>query len=294
MKPASLRWAIVWPAMPMRRFALVLLTLSLGLGACARPPAALHMSTTTSVENSGLLTEILPAFEQATLIDVQVVAVGSGRALAIFESGDADVALTHDPDAEQALVGRGVTSRYRKIMFNDFVIAGPPADPAGVAGSVDVLAAMRRIASSKVPFASRGDASGTYAREQLLWKSAGSRPESASLIETGSGMAATLRVASERGAYVLTDRATLLQLQSTLRLTILDEDDPRYINTYAVLTRAGLTGRRRESAERLFDWLAGAEGRARIGGYRLKGQVAFCVWPAGAPADRPDALPNGR
>lgn len=265
-----------------------------GAGACSRPPSVLHMSTTTSVENSGLLAEIIPPFEQATGIDAQVVAVGTGRALAIFESGDADVALTHDPDAERVVIDRGVTDRYRKIMFNDFVIAGPPEDPAHVADSPDALAAMRRIASSKAPFASRGDDSGTYAREQRLWKSAGARPEARALIETGSGMAATLRVASERRAYVLTDRATLLQLQSTLRLAILDEGDPQYINTYAVLTRAGLTGRRRENADRLFDWLVGSDGRALIAGYRLKGQAAFSIWPAGAPADRPDALPNGR
>ena len=252
------------------------------------------MSTTTSVENSGLLAEILSSFEKATGIDVQVGAVGSGRALANFENGDADVALTHDPDAEQAIVSRGVTARYRKIMFNDFVIAGPPDDPAQVAGSTDALSAVRAIASSMAPFASRGDASGTHAREQRLWKLAGTRPEGKALIETGSGMAATLRVASERGAYVLTDRATLLQLQSTLRLAILDEDDTQYLNTYAVMTRAGLAASRRENADRLFDWFVGSEARALIAGYRLKGQAAFSVWPAGAPADRPDALPNGR
>lgn len=279
---------------PNRQLAFVLLILGLHLSACSRSPAVLHMSTTTSVENSGLLNAILPVFEQATRIDVQVVAVGSGRALAIFESGDADIALTHDPDAERAIVDRGVTSRYRKVMFNDFVIAGPPGDPAHIAGSAGASDAMRKIVTSKALFASRGDASGTWAREQLLWKSAGMRPESGSLIETGSGMAATLRVASERGAYVLTDRATLLQLQPTLRLTILDEGDPQYINTYAVLTRSGLTGTRRDNADRLFDWLVGSEGRALIAGFRLKGQAAFSIWPDGAPADRPDALPNGR
>ncbi len=127
-----------------------------------------------------------------------------------------------------------------------------------------------------------------------MWKLAGARPDAKALIETGSGMAATLRVASERGAYVLTDRATLLQLQSTLRLAILDENDTQYLNTYALMTRAGLAGSRRENADRLFDWFVRSEARALIAGYRLKGQAAFSVWPAGAPADRPDALPNGR
>jgi tungstate transport system substrate-binding protein len=252
------------------------------------------MSTTTSVENSGLLTEILPAFEKTSGIDVQAVAVGSGRALAILENGDADIALTHDPDAEQAFVAKGLASRYRKVMFNDFVIAGPPSDPAHVADSAGALDAMRRIAASKRPFASRADSSGTHAREQRLWRESESRPVGKALLETGSGMAATLRVASEREAYVLTDRATFLQLQSTLRLVILHQGDPLYINTYAVLTRSGRTPGQMRNANQFFDWLTGDEGRAAIAGFRVKGQAAFSIWPAGAPSDRPDALPNGR
>ena len=261
---------------------------------CSRAPDVLHMSTTTSVENSGLLTAILPSFESSARLDVQVVAVGSGRALAILEKGDAEIALTHDPDAEQLIVSKGITARYQKIMFNDFVIAGPAADPAQVATSADALDAMRRIASSGQLFASRSDSSGTHAREQRLWKDAGRRPEPKALLETGSGMAATLRVASERAAYVLTDRATFIQLASTLRLTILDEDDPHYINTYAVMTRSGLSGHRIGNANRLFEWFVGVEGRRLISEFRIKDQPAFTVWPSSSPADRPDALPNGR
>jgi tungstate transport system substrate-binding protein len=264
------------------------------LAGCSRAPDVLHMSTTTSVENSGLLTAILPAFEHQFHIDVQVVAVGSGRALAILEKGDADVALTHDPDAEQLIVAKGVTARYQKIMFNDFVIAGPPADPARVVKSANALDAMRRIVSSNRPFASRADSSGTHAREQRLWKDAGVRPEPKLLLETGSGMAATLRVASEREAYVLTDRATFVQLQATMRLAILHEHDPHYVNAYAVMTRSGLTGSRLSNASRLFDWFVGEQGRRLITEFRIKEQPAFTVWPASAPADRPDLLPNGR
>jgi tungstate transport system substrate-binding protein len=275
----------------LRAIAVIAIVLLVG---CARAPDVLHMSTTTSVENSGLLIAILPVFENTSHIDVQVVAVGSGRALAILEQGDADVALTHDPDAEQRIVAKGVTARYQKVMFNDFVIAGPPADPAQIAKSTDALEAMRRIALSKQLFASRADSSGTHAREQRLWKDAGVRPEPKLLLETGSGMAATLRVASEREAYVLTDRATFVQLQSTLRLAILHENDPQYINTYAVMTRSGLTGGRLNNANRLFDWFVGAEGRRLIAEFRVKEQPAFTVWPASAPADRPDAVPNGR
>lgn len=276
---------------PLRMIALLAAVATIG---CSRAPGVLHMSTTTSVENSGLLTAILPAFESTAHLDVQVVAVGSGRALAILEKGDADVALTHDPDAEQAIVSKGVTDRYQKIMFNDFVIAGPAADPAEVARSSDALDAMRRIASSGRLFASRADSSGTHAREQRLWKDAGQRPEPKSLLETGSGMAATLRVASERAAYVLTDRATFVQLAPTLRLVILHEHDPDYINTYSVMTRSGLSGERLTNANRLFDWFVGAQGRQLISEFRIKEQPAFTVWPLSAPADRPDALPNGR
>ena len=264
------------------------------LAGCARQPAVLHMSTTTSVDNSGLLNEILPKFESSTGIDVQVVAVGSGRALAILENGDADIALTHDPDAEQALVDRKAVARYRKLMYNDFVLAGPAADPALVRQSTDALDAMRRIAASKQPFASRGDSSGTHARELRLWKDAGVRPEAPVLLETGSGMAATLRVASERQAYVLTDRATLLQLGSSLRLAIVHGRDPRYLNTYAVLTRAGLSGGGLRVADQFFDWLTTGQGRDLISAFRVKDQPAFTIWPHAAPADRPSALPHGR
>jgi tungstate transport system substrate-binding protein len=271
--------------------AVVATTLS---ASCSRAPSVLHLSTTTSVENSGLLKEILPKYQAATGVDVQAVAVGSGRALAILESGDADVALTHDPDAEQGLMDRAVVARYRKIMYNDFVLAGPPADPAQVKQSTDALDAMRRIAASKHPFASRGDSSGTHAREQQLWKDAGVKPDTAALLETGSGMAATLRVASERQAYVLTDRATLVQLSADLRLAIVHEHDARYINTYAVMTRAGLSGGKLTVANQLFDWLATGDGRKLIADFRVKGLPAFTIWPAAAPADHPSALPDGR
>ena len=289
---------MVSPRQPLRLPGPFAVTVLLALVvSCSRAPSVLHMSTTTSVENSGLLNDILPAFETSSGVDVQVVAVGSGRALAILESGDSDVALTHDPDAEQAIVAKGITARYRKLMFNDFVIAGPPADPAQIGKSSGALDAMRRIAASKTPFASRADSSGTHAREQKLWREAGVRPDPKLLLETGSGMAATLRVASEREAYVITDRATLLQLQSTLRLNVLHDGDPLYLNTYAVMTRGGLSGGRLTNANRLMDWLTGEDGRSRIAAFRVKGQPAFTIWPATAPSDRTDAMPhphNGR
>ena len=271
---------------------------AVGLGilaiGCARPPQVLHLSTTTSVDNTGLLAVLLPAFKIESGIDVQAVAVGSGRALAILERGDADAALAHDPDAEQKVIDAGRVASYRKIMYNDFVIACPAADPAGVRGTKGALDAMRRIAASGAPFVSRGDSSGTHSRELQLWREAGATPQGAALIDAGQGMAATLRIASEREAYVLTDRATLAQLAPTLRLGIVSEGDPILINTYAILVRAGLTGDRRANAERFSLWIGEGPGRTRIEEFRVRGQPGFFPWPAGRPHGATTDLPHAR
>jgi tungstate transport system substrate-binding protein len=274
-----------------RRLAVVLVLLAAG---CARSPQVLHMSTTTSVENTGLLAALLPAFEAESGIEVQAVAVGSGRALAIFERGDSDAALTHDVDAEQRVIDAGHVARYRKIMYNDFLIAGPEADPARLRDATTAVEAMQRIAKSRAPFASRGDSSGTHTRELQLWKAAGLQPSAANLIDAGQGMAATLRIASERQAYVLTDRATLTLLAKNMRLVILSEGDPAYLNTYAIMIRAGLTGDRKANAERLFTWLTEGAGRAGIDAFRVNGQIGFHVWPAESPHGRPADLPHVR
>lgn len=276
----------------MRRlFAAVAATLALG---CARPPEILHLSTTTSVDNTGLLANLLPAFREETGIDVRAVAVGSGRALAILERGDADASVTHDPDAEQKIIDAGHIARYRKIMYNDFVIAGPAADPAKIQEAKGALEAMRRVASSGAPFVSRGDSSGTHSRELQFWRDAGVKPSGAAYIDAGQGMAATLRVASEREAYLLTDRATFTQLASNLRLVILNDGDPAYINTYAILVRSGLAGDRKSNADRLFAWITEGRGRALIENFRVKSQPAFTVWPTDRPHDRPSDLPHVR
>jgi tungstate transport system substrate-binding protein len=261
---------------------------------CARAPEVLHLSTTTSVENSGLLAVLLPAFLAETGIDVQAVAVGSGRALAILERGDVDASLTHDPDAEQRVIDAGHIGKYRKLMYNDFVIAGPPADPAGVRKISRALDAMRRIVAAGASFVSRGDSSGTHMRELALWRDAKVTPQGPALIDTGQGMAATLRIASERKAYVLTDRATLAQLGSTLQLVVLSEGDPLLINTYAILVRSGLSGDRQAHADRLFTWLTEGRGRTMIDQFRVKGQVGFIPWPLDRPHGRPSDLPNAR
>lgn len=285
------------PAAERARRLALLLVLSLAGAACAiqsGPPAILRIATTTSVENSGLLAAILPAFERTADIKVEVLPVGSGQALALLERGDAVAGLTHDPRAEAKAVEAGVIANYRKIMFNDFVIVGPREDPADVAHAAGAVDAMRRIAATGAMFASRGDASGTYSREQELWALAKQRPAHDVLLETGQGMSATLRIASEKRAYAFTDRATFEQVRSGLRLTSLYEGGSILLNTYAIFLRTGLTPAEQEAATRLADWLADGEGRPLVARFHVNGQPVFTIWPAGTPRDQPADLPNAR
>lgn len=260
------------------------------LAGCGDDAPRLRLATTTSVDNSGLLEAILPFFRQETGIDVEVLAVGSGRALQLLRRGDADVALTHDPLAEAALLQERPSAAYRKIMFNDFLVVGPPDDEAAVRRAATAAEAMRRIAGSTAAFVSRGDDSGTHARERQLWKKAGARPPGGRLLETGQGMATTLRIASERHAYALTDRATFLQLSPGLTLQPLFEGGPDLLNTYAVLVLHDSAGH--PEALRFAAWLSEGDGRARISSFAVGGSRPFLVWPAGRPRDAPDARPH--
>jgi tungstate transport system substrate-binding protein len=261
------------------------------LVACGNSAPVVRLATTTSVENSGLLAAILPSFEREHGVEVEVLPVGSGRALELLRRGDAVAALTHDPVAEASALAAGVIAGYRKIMFNDFLVVGPASDPAGIRDASDAADALRRIATGAALFASRGDASGTHSREQELWRLAGTKPDAEQLLETGQGMAATLRIASERMAYTLTDRATYEQFQSDLRLVALHEGGPALLNTYAVFVRADLTGAGRERADALVDWLADGTGRDLIAGFRVAGRPVFTVWPPMMPRERPSDLP---
>jgi tungstate transport system substrate-binding protein len=257
---------------------------------CAGDAPQLRLATTTSVENSGLLAAILPSFRQETGIDVQVLAVGSGRALQLLRRGDVDVALTHDPVTESAFLGEMPAAAYRKIMFNDFLLVGPPRDEAAVQQAATAADAMRRIVTSTAAFVSRGDESGTHTREQQLWQKAGAKPPADRLLEAGQGMAATLRIASERQAYTLTDRATFTQLAHALRLKPLFEDDPDLLNTYAVIIPPD-TARERD-ALRFMTWISDGDGRGLISSFTIAGTRMFFVWPAGGPRETPDLLPR--
>lgn len=262
--------------------------------ACGRDPGTLRIATTTSVDNSGLLEAILPHFERETGVDVQAIAVGSGQAFQIARRGDAAVLLTHEPLGERALFNDGLVRYYRKVMFNRFVIAGPAADPAGVARAESAAGAMTRIARSGALFVSRGDESGTHVRERTLWSAAGTRPQAAALIETGQGMSSTLRVASQREGYVLSDEATLAQMSHAVALVPLFTDDPALVNTYAVAVLTNVRPTHVTVAARFARWLAEGDGQARIAAFRINGRPAFFPWPPGVDHAAPESAPVRR
>jgi tungstate transport system substrate-binding protein len=199
-------------------------------------PRDIILSTTTSTQDSGLLDALIPRFEAQTGYRVKVVAVGSGAALALGQRGEADVVLAHAPDNERQFVASGVGIERRLVMYNDFIIVGPAADPATIGGSTDALDALKRIAASGSPFIGRGDNSGTQQLELALWKLAGIAPQGQPwYTEAGAGMGQTLQIADQRRAYTLADRATYLAFQSKIRLPILVERDERLLNVYHVI-----------------------------------------------------------
>ena len=196
----------------------------------------LILATTTSTQDSGLLDVLIPGFETQTGFTVQIVAVGSGQTLKMGEQGNADVLLVHSPASEKTFMDNGFGSDRRLVMHNDFIIVGPAADPAGVKTAASAVEAFQKIAASGAQFISRGDQSGTNTKELALWKSANITPAGqAWYVETGQGMGATLTIASEKGAYTLTDRATFLANQGNYQLALLYEGDNALLNVYHVI-----------------------------------------------------------
>lgn len=206
----------------------------------ATPPdrGNLLLATTTSTRDSGLLDELLPSFEERSGCTVKTIAVGSGEAIELGERGDADVLLVHSPAAEEEFMAAGHGATREPVMHNDFVIVGPPADPAGVKGMDDAVAALERIASAEAPFASRADESGTHAKELALWEEAGIDPGGAWYVETGQGMGETLTIASQKEAYTLSDRGTYLATRG-LESELLVEGGASLLNPYHVITVRG-------------------------------------------------------
>lgn len=247
----------------------------------------IRLATTTSTRDSGLLTWLLAPFGEETGIEVDVIGVGTGRALALGRTGDADVVLVHARTLEDRFVADGHGVDRRDVMWNDFVLVGPKRDPAGIEGTADPVEAMKKIAASKAKFISRGDNSGTHVREQALWEAAGLDPTGsdgwpAYYWKTGQGMGPCLTMADEKGGYTLADRGTYLAFRDKLDLAVLVEGDPSLRNPYGVILvnpeRHGHVNH--ADAKRFAEWLTSPAGQARIAAFRRDGDVLF--HPAGA------------
>jgi tungstate transport system substrate-binding protein len=236
------------------------------------PPAEITLATTTSTQDSGLLDELLPAFTSTSGIRVNVIAVGSGQAMELGRRGDADILLTHSPAAEEEFMAQGWGASRRRVMHNEFVLLGPPDDPADIESATTAAEAFRAIAGKQAPFVSRGDESGTHQRERQIWKKAAAEQDGAWYVNAGAGMAQALRMANEMRAYVLSDRATFLALRSDLELTMLLEGDPQLRNEYSVITVNPTRHPHvhRTHAERLREFLLSEQGRQIIGQFGVE------------------------
>ena len=216
--------------------ALIALSLLLAPASPAQAQSAtVILATTTSTQDSGLLDVLVPMFEKKTGLTVKTISVGTGQALALAARGEADVALVHAADLEKKYLAEGKMLNRRLVMYNDFVIIGPAADPARIRGGPRAADALKRIAESQSRFVSRGDKSGTHLVELNLWKQAGVEPRGAWYIESGQGMGATLGIANDRQAYTITDRGTYLAFQKRVALPILVEKDKSLLNIYSVM-----------------------------------------------------------
>jgi tungstate transport system substrate-binding protein len=211
------------------------LLLSSGCSRSTRQSKPLRLATTTSTRDSGLLDVLVPMFEKKTGIEVHVIAAGSGQALELGRRGDADVLLTHSPDAEKLFVKDGHGEERQPAMHNDFVLVGPETDPAGIKGKKSSIEAFRQIANSCSPFVSRGDESGTHVKEKKLWNEVQNEPEGDWYLRAGTGMAEVLRMADEKRAYTLADRGTYLTQRDKLSLAIIVEGDALLRNPYSVI-----------------------------------------------------------
>lgn len=237
----------------------------------------LRLATTTSTENSGLLAELLPAFTEATGIKVDVIAVGTGKALQIARHGDADVVMVHARQAENVFIAEGFGVNRRDVMENDFVVVGPASDPAHIKGKNNTLKALQKIAANQSMFISRGDNSGTHKKELSIWKHAGVDSDKTWHKEAGQGMGKVLLMASELGAYTLTDRGTWLAYQDKLSLIILNEGGVLLKNPYGIIAvNPALHGDIQYlKAMSLIAWITSPAGQRLIDSFQKKGQRLF-------------------
>ncbi|MGK8233716.1 substrate-binding domain-containing protein [Roseovarius sp. MS2] len=238
------------------------------------------VQSTTSTQNSGLFDHLLPIFQDKTGIEVRVVAVGTGQAINNAMNGDGDVLFVHAKASEEKFVAEGHGLQRSDVMYNDFILVGPSADPAGIAGTKDIAAALTKIAEVGAPFASRGDDSGTHKAELKLWKEAGVDAAAASggwYRETGSGMGATLNTGTAMGAYVLTDRATWISFGNKGEYQIAVEGDNRLFNQYGIIlvNPEKHANVKAEAGQMFIDWILSTEGQQAIADYKIDGQQLF-------------------
>jgi tungstate transport system substrate-binding protein len=237
----------------------------------------IKLSTTTSTENSGLLQYLLPKFEAKTNSRVNVISVGTGKALELAKNGDVDVTLVHARASEDKFVAEGHGVNRRDVMYNDFIIVGPESDPAKVQGSKDVLDAMKKITASGAKFISRGDNSGTDQMEKAYWKQVGSQPQGAAYVSAGLGMGEVLTMAAELRAYTLTDRATYIAYRARTGLQIVVEGDQKMFNPYGIIAvnPKNFPQANYKGAMQLVEWITSPEGQGLIAAFKVEGQQVF-------------------
>ncbi|MBT2323358.1 extracellular solute-binding protein [Variovorax paradoxus] len=260
-------------------------TIVLAAAACSANAETITMASTTSTEQSGLFSHLLPAFKQASGIDVKVVAVGTGQAIDMAKRGDADVLFVHDAQSEEKFVAEGFAARRFPVMYNDFVLVGPKSDPAAVKGT-DIAAALKKIGAGNAAFVSRGDKSGTDAAERRLWAQAGvadaGQPvpndrKGAGYKECGCGMGPALNIAASSNAYVLADRGTWLSFKNRADLALLVEGDKRLFNQYGVMvvSPAKFPQLNSAGAQKFVDWVISPAGQSTIASYKIGGEQLF-------------------
>lgn len=236
------------------------------------------VASTTSTANSGLFDHLLPIFEAETGIDVRVVAVGTGQALRLARNGDADVLFVHHKPSEMAFVADGLGEARRDVMYNDFILVGPKADPAGVSAASSLGDALHALEAAQSPFLSRGDDSGTHKREQALWAQFGIQPvDSDWYRETGSGMGATLNMAQAMEAYTLSDRATWLAFKNKDGVDVVFEGDPNLFNQYGIIvvSQRAFPHVNLQSARQFADWVTSGAGQDAIANFTVNGTQLF-------------------
>jgi tungstate transport system substrate-binding protein len=258
-----------------------MLALVLGFAAAADAQEKfITVSSTTSTEQSGLFKHLLPIFEKKTGIHVRVVAVGTGQALDIGRRGDADVVFVHAKPLEEKFLAEGHGVQRFDVMYNDFVLVGPKSDPAKVAGTKDIVAALQKIRAAQAPFVSRGDKSGTHFAELSLWKEAGidiARDKGSWYRDTGQGMGPALNSAAGMNAYILSDRGTWLSFKNRAELRIVVEGDKRLFNQYGIMlvNPAKHPNVKKEMGQAFIDWVLSSEGQKAIADYKINGEQLF-------------------